>query len=414
MLYFKRTIIAGMILFLFAPLTALDNEEDILLLKIGNSSLKEKQISVYPNTLYSMQKGRPLTFADMIDEMKTSKFVYIGESHNDLAMHDFQTRVIQAFVKSGRDVAIGLEMMTVSYQETLNKWWLGLLSREEFIRESRWYENWNMNFGFYEKIFNFAKDNRIPMYGLNAPRKIISKIRMQGWEALSDEEKKFIPQPDLTHQDHRFLIRTIFENTDLPPQMKGAGLDMMFEGLYRSQSAWDEVMAENAVKAYGSEKRLIVVLAGSGHFLYNLGINRRAFERSQLPFKSVLSVIIPSGEECVHVSRSVSDYIWGIQEEEYPAYPAVGLSFKKFKELENLVIDKTPKDGVAEDKGFEKGDIILTVDDKPFNCINEIRYYLSRFGWGDQASFRVLRDGVIKEIVLLFEIPEADETQPAE
>jgi uncharacterized iron-regulated protein len=89
--------------------------------------------------------------------------------------------------------------------------------------------------------------------------------------------------------------------------MKGAGLDMVFEGLYRSQSAWDEVMAANAVRGVESEGRRLVVCAGSGHLLYNLGLNRRAYERSKLPFKTVISVVIPAGRKSLTVSRSIGD-----------------------------------------------------------------------------------------------------------
>ena len=86
-------------------------------------------------------------------------------------------------------------MLPVTVQETLNKWTSGILTKDEFIREVRWYVHWNFNYGFYEKIFDFAKEHRLPVYALNVPREIITKIRMQGWDTLSDEEKKFIPFP---------------------------------------------------------------------------------------------------------------------------------------------------------------------------------------------------------------------------
>src|SRR3972149_10946977 len=132
-----------------------------------------------------------------------------------------------------------------------------------------------MNYGYYEKIFDFARDNRIPIFGLNAPRDVITKIRMKGWEGLSDDEKSLLPRPDLSDQDHRTLIRTIFESSEVPHAMKGEGLEKMFEGLYGAQSAWDEVMAANAIRGGEQEGRKMVVLAGSGHLLFNLGISQR-------------------------------------------------------------------------------------------------------------------------------------------
>jgi uncharacterized iron-regulated protein len=300
-------------------------------------------------------------------------------------------------------------MFPVGYQEALNKWSMGILSKQEFIHESQWYVNWNFNFGFYEGIFKLTKDNKIPLYALNAPRKLITDIRMKGWDALSDEEKEIIPNPDLTHEEHRTLIRTIFGATELPHQMKGKGMDMMFEGLYRAQSAWDEVMAFNAVRAREREDKRVVVLAGSGHLLYNLGINMRAYEKSRKPFKTVVCIEIPENGGRVPVSRTLADYVWGIPEEKRPVYPSVGLRLKKFEGLENLVIESSPISGVALNAGFEKGDIVLSVDGKTYFDINELRIYLSQFKWNDEVKFQLLRDASQVEVLLRFTHPEKDE-----
>ncbi|MDH5704443.1 MAG: ChaN family lipoprotein, partial [Candidatus Aminicenantes bacterium] len=243
-------------------------------------------------------------------------------------------------------------------------------------------------------------------YALNAPMEIITKIRMRGWDGLTEEEKKIVPNPDLSHEEHRTLIRTIFEGTELPPQMKGRGLEMAFEGLYRAQSAWDEVMALNAVSAQKIEDKKVIVLAGSGHLIYNLGINRRAYERSHMPYKTVICVTVPEGRERVSVSRSLADYIWAIPEERIPVFPSVGLGIKKFEGLDNLVVESDPISGVALGADFKKGDIILDVDGKSFSDINELRVYLADFKWNDEVRFRLLRNANEVEVLLRFKPPE--------
>jgi hypothetical protein len=229
---------------------------------------------------------------------------------------------------------------------------------------------------------------------------------MKGWDALSDEEKRMVPKPDLSHQEHRYLIRTIFQSEDIPDQMKGKALDMAFEGLYRAQSTWDEVMAFNTVKAVKLGRKKIVVLVGSGHLLYNLGINRRAFEKSHLPFKTVVCVVIPEGKKNIRVSRSLADYIWGIPEEKKPYYPSIGLSFKKFEGLENLVIERDPINGVAKECDFKKGDVVLSVDGKGYSDTNELRIYLANFTWNEEVKFRLLRDAKKIETALRIQMQE--------
>jgi len=402
-----RKIIMILILILFSSLLRSGEEEDkILLLKIGNERLKNKTVDISADKIYSLREGKPIPFSKMIKEMRDTHFVYVGETHNSLPMHEIQSKIIQTLYEQDRELSVGLEMYPVSSQEVLNKWSMGILLRDEFIRESQWYVNWNYNFGFYENIFRFTKENKIPLYALNVPRTIIREIRFKGWDSISEEEKKMVPQPNLSHKEHRSLIRTIFESTEMPHQMKGKGLEMAFEGLYRAQSAWDEVMAFNAHEANRKEKGKMVVLAGSGHLLYNLGINRRANERSSLPHKTVICVVVPEDRESVKVSRSLADYIWGISEEKLSAFPSVGLRFKKFDGLQNLVIETKPIDGAARHADFEKGDVVLSVDGESFSDINELRIYLAQFKWNDEVEFSLLRNAQQVKVVLKFQTPE--------
>ena len=378
-----------------------EKPDPTLTLKIGDPKLKDKTMEVGAGAILGGASGAAVDFERMIKEMMGSRIVHVGETHDSMAMHDIQFQVVRALHARDRHLAIGMEMVPVTLQEALNKWTAGILTKEEFLREIRWYVTWNFNFGYYEKIFDFAREHRLPIYALNIPREIITKIRMRGWDSLTAEEKALIPQtPDLSNQDHRTLIRAVFESADLPPQMKGAGLDSVFEGLYRSQSAWDEVMGGNAVRAAEAEGRRVVVCAGSGHLVYNLGLNRRAYERSKLPFKTVVAVEVPSGKTSVSVSRSIADYVFGLAPEGQKAFPPIGLSLKKVENLENLVIDPKPVDGAAGQADLEKGDIVLSVDGKAYTDINELRMALAGLAWGGEARFKVLRAGAVKDVSL--------------
>ena len=395
-------------LLLSATLVFGGEEDEILRLKIGDETLKEKTMAISPGEIYEASSGKPISFVEMIQGMAKSRLVYVGETHNSLEMHRIQAKIIQGLFDQDRALTVGLEMYPVSQQEALNKWSLGILSEEGFIRDGQWYVNWNFHFGFYREVFKAVKKNAIPLYALNVPRDIITKVRMRGWDVLSEEEKEMVPESDLTHQDHRTLIRTIFESADLPHQMKGKGLEMVFEGLYRAQAAWDETMAHHALGALNKEGGKIVVLAGSGHLLYNLGINLRAYKKSQMPFKTVVCVVVPQGEKNVQVSCSLADYVWGLAEEGRPAYPSVGLRFKKFDGLENLVIERDPIDGVAKGSDFKKGDVVLSIDDKKHSDINELRMYLAQFTWGDRVTFHLLREAEEVEVILEFQMTEED------
>ena len=390
-----------------------DKPDPTLTLKIGDPALKDKIMEIRAGDVLSGRTGRPVGFDRMIEEMMAARIVHVGETHNSMPMHEIEYQVIRALYARDQHLAIGLEMVPVTLQEALNKWTAGILTKEEFIREIRWYVTWNFNFGYYEKIFDFAREHRLPIYALNAPREVISKIRMRGWDALTDEEKAFFPgPPDTTNADHRTLIRAVFESSEMPHAMMGPGLDQVFEGLYRSQSAWDEVMGANAVKAVEAEGRRLVVCVGSGHLLYNLGLNRRAYERSKLPFKTVIAVEVPAEKKTLAVSRAIGDYVFGLAPQDKPAFPTIGLGFKKVENLENLVIDAKPTEGAASRADFDKGDIVLSADGRAYTDINELRMELAKLRCGGEVKFKVLRAGQVKDVALKCE--KAAAAEPAD
>ena len=167
-------------LLLSATLVFGGEEDEILRLKIGDDTLKEKMMAIFPGEIYEATSGKSISFAEMIQGMAKSRLVYVGETHNSLEMHRIQAKIIQGLFDQDRDLTVGLEMYPVGQQEALNKWSLGILSEEGFIRDGLWYVNWNFNFGFYQDIFKVVKKNALPLYALNVPRDIITKVRMSG------------------------------------------------------------------------------------------------------------------------------------------------------------------------------------------------------------------------------------------
>jgi len=396
----RLALVSGIIL--STPLFGQEADPSFLL-KIGDPRFKDLTVEISTGDIVSMETGKAVSFEQMILEMKPVPFVHLGETHNSLPMHELQARIIRTLYEQDHLLAVGLEMYPVTLQEPLTEWSRGVLTEDEFLREGRWYTTWNQNFAYYRPILAFVKAEAIPLYALNAPREIIAKIRMAGWDALTDEEKSIVPKPDLANEEHRLLMRTIFSAEEMPAAMKGAGMEMMFEGLYRGQAAWDAAMASNAVRVHGLEGRKVVVLVGSGHLLFNLGLNRRAAEMSRLSGKTVIAVEIPKGKPSLTVSRTLADYIVGLEAEEHPAYPSIGLAFKKFPDLSNPVIERKPIDGAALGRDFEKGDVVLSVDRRTFSDIDELRIYLAGFDWGGEVKFRLLRAGAEKEVVLKLE-----------
>ena len=392
-----RLILVFSIIFSMAILAW--GEDRSLTLPLGPKPYRGKLINIKAGQLYSARSGKAVAFERMIKEMARARFVYLGETHDDLEMHDWQYKIIRALYENEASLAIGLEQVTVDLQPVLDSWVSGELDEETFLKRLSWYLTWNFNYGYYKKIFDFAREKKIPVFALNVPRNLINKVRLQGYEALSEEEKNLIPALDLKNEEHRLLIKTIFESEEISPQMKGNNLEAMFEALYRAQVAWDETMARNAVRAVESTGKKIVILAGSGHLLYSLGINLRVARLRPQPSTTVVGLQVPEGTG-LQVSRGLADYIYGVQEKIYPYYPAIGLSLKKVEGLENLVVSSGPNEPLAASAGFQKGDVIISVENKYFTNLQDLRMFLSGFNWGSELSVKVLRNGEVVNLLL--------------
>ena len=85
---------------------AQEQESQVLRLEIGNDNLKDKRMTVSADKIYSSEKGKAVPFSQMIEAMRSSRFVYVGETHNSLPMHDIQLRVIQALHGQDKNLSI--------------------------------------------------------------------------------------------------------------------------------------------------------------------------------------------------------------------------------------------------------------------------------------------------------------------
>ena len=166
--------------------------------------------------------------------------------------------MLELLQEIGRPLVIGLEMFEVEDQSLLNGWIAGQFTEPEFIEHSDWYGSWGYHWGYYREILLFARAHAIPLVALRAP-----------WEVASESGIA----PDLSSQDHRSLFKAFF-GTDDP--VHGGLQEDQLETLFEAQCRMDVVMAFNAAEALEAHPdTTLVVLAGTGHVIYELGIARQ-------------------------------------------------------------------------------------------------------------------------------------------
>lgn len=229
------------------------------------------------------------------------QFLLVGESHATPSHHQAQADIIRALVKRGRFVTVGMEMVTRDRQLQVNGLSAGMETIEEFEVTSDWKNTWGHNFNAYRPVFEAIRDHRLRLTALNVPRDMVRKASREGYDKFTEFEKKWVPYMDLTNSNHERVVSALIGGHPL----NGSGFNML-----AGQVTWDIGMAKTALdwhKEWPSKRNIMVILAGSGHVMYDQGINYRL---KQIDGTPSISVVCVSDEPNREVSRGIADYIY--------------------------------------------------------------------------------------------------------
>ena len=439
----NKIIIIILAVFACSNLFAGEDTFNMERLPIGNPETRYDFCAVKLNKIFDTNANTDIRFEQLIEKLRMSRIIMLGESHTSEQHHTVQLNIIKGLVDAGETVCLALEMFNPAQNEVLENYVSGQITEEEFLDQSDYFNTWGHNYRYYQPIFDYARANRVPMYGVNTKHEFASKIGRGGIQSLSSEELAEIPEIDTTNVEHRFYIKAAMEGMD-------AISPAQFRNIYAAQCLWDAAMGEGAIKvAQENPESIVVILVGSGHVAYNLAIGNIISTRSKFPFSSVIAVDIadtvkesvmmqvkksldkdkkdakdkkevsaekkmpimpmmhggsPDADPYKIVVRSLADFLWGVPEQKQDKYPSFGFSVEEKGENGFLVKRVIPKT-LAEEKGILRGDIIVEIDGKSFPTMAQMKKHLSFKNWGEEIKFKILRDG--KEIKLKFKIKQA-------
>ncbi len=233
---------------------------------------------------------------------KGVKYVLVGENHATPGHHQAQADIIRALVKSGRHVAVGMEMFTRDNQKYVSGLSSGRMTIEEFRTASNWDKQWGHDFGAYRPVLEAVKELGLPVVALNVPREWVRQVSRSGYASFDEFQKRWVPQLDLTNKNHRMVFDALMGGHPMPEDQA--------RNIYSGQVTWDTGMANSAIDWMGqrnSENWVMVILAGSGHVMYGQAINYRIFQQSGERSMSVVCIQeFPSG----HVSKGIGDFVF--------------------------------------------------------------------------------------------------------
>lgn len=232
-----------------------------------------------PLRLFDLKRQQILIDNKAIERFQGARIVLVGEHHNNAGHHQAQLKVIQTLHEAGRQVAIGLEMFRKDSQEALDQWVAGRTSVVKF--KPIYLDNWNFSWNLYGPIFNYAKENRIPMIGLNVSRKITAQVAYHGFGSLNEVQRGSLEGITCNvTEEYRDFIRRAYGAHDHG--------NMNFNRFCEAQLVWDTAMAVYAIDYLKQHPgKVLVILAGSGH-ARKLGIPSQLEKRIPWPYIVVL------------------------------------------------------------------------------------------------------------------------------
>jgi uncharacterized iron-regulated protein len=251
--------------------------------------------SASPDRVLRLADGAVIDYAGLLQELQGTRVVIVGENHDQVAHHDLQLAVIQSLRATGRPLAIGVEMFTAEGQRGLDRWVAGKIPEAEFeqLFAREWQEPWPL----YREIFRYARDQRIPMVGLNIPRDVIRRVAVNGFASLPEDEQGKLPPGitcDLT-SDYVAFIRRIFASHKAS--------DRAFLYFCEAQMVWNKGMAWHLARYLRQNPdRTVVALLGVAHAL-----KRGVPENLEQEGVSGVRVVLPELSDLSRMRASAED-----------------------------------------------------------------------------------------------------------
>ena len=355
--------------------------------------------------IYHLPTGVKVSAEQMNAAITDTRIIYVGETHDNPASHRLELQVLEAVAKRyPGQLSIGIEMFNPTQQDGLDRWVAGDLDEKSFLKDVDWFGNWKMDFAYYADILHFARDNRIPVIGLNATREMVKTVGRNSLEELDVETRARLPEFDLDDPYQKAMTTSIYRE-------HGPGQSML-DGFLRIQTLWDETMAESIVAHMRSQQpdHRMVVMAGGNHVRYGFGIPRRVYRRMPTSYVLVGSreLVVPKAKQgqimdvdLPHFPMVPYDYMAYTEYESLPG-ERVKLGVR-FKEADGRIqVEAVVPGSAADQAGIEAGDFIEFLDDKPINDSFDLVYEISKRQRDDEADMIIDRNGKPASLKVIF------------
>lgn len=318
------------------------------------------------------QSGKPSNSLGY--KISQTRVILVGETHTDYGHHFNQLEIIQKTHEKSGGVksdafSIGLEMVQQPFQSYLDSYIAGEITEREMLSGVEWYSRWRYDFRLYRQVFDYAKQNKIPLIALNIPQELTKRISKVGIDGLMPDERKQLP-PVIDKSNVEYTKR-LSEIYGLHAHGKTYN-ENGFKRFVDAQLAWDEGMAfaaSNYLTKYPIKR--MVILVGSGHLINRDGIPSRLDRQLKLSADNRSLVILShSDEKYTSEEADVSLPTKGIK---LPPAGLIGIGMKDTQQ--GVQISSLAKMGAAEKAGLQKSDLLIKLNEMTVKTTSDVNLW---------------------------------------
>ncbi|SFU72992.1 Uncharacterized iron-regulated protein [Nitrosomonas eutropha] len=354
------------------------------------------------------------TLSSVMASVKDKSVVLLGEMHANPEHHRWQLQMLATLYAARPDMVIGFEMFPRRVQKILDQWVAGKLTESEFLARSEWQSVWNTDASLYLPLFHFARMNRIPMRALNIDIALRRAVTTNGFDGVPEKDREGVTRPVPPAPEYLEFLLPIYAQHGRPTHksaekaQKPNTYDPDFLRFVVSQQLWDRAMAQEihtVLSNYDKHKNpLVVGIMGSGHILKGFGVPHQL---KDLGVKKI-ATLLPwdTNRSCKPLVEGYADAVFGLMPftsaSAAPLQQRLGVGFEFSKRTGGALVLQVEKQSIAESAGLQAGDVILEMAGSTLQESSDVIAAVKRQAPGTWLPLKVLREGVIIEIIAKF------------
>lgn len=265
--------------------------------------------------------NQAISVEELMGRLRDQEVIYFGEEHHNRFHIETALSLLGRLAQAGRRPILAMEMFGWESQPLLDRYVQGdEMSRQDFLNQAGWTQNWGGPFETYEPLVAFAKTRHLRLVALNPPKPLVRLVAKRGLEqARREDDWARWNMQDETIVDDPAYRQKLFEQLRA---CHGGGSDEMYRTMYEASMVRDEGMAKTIVSAVESLRGLddasagpVVSYTGGGHIQYNLPVPRRAARRMPGGIRQI-TIYMTSYEEGRRedlrsmLTDNIADYVW--------------------------------------------------------------------------------------------------------